>query len=265
MYPAINLGCCSIGTFTLCFGLGLMAAVLLTLLQLRKGRVSIELQNKVLPCIPFGLLVGIIVSVLVETILCHGWRAMFTGHFKCGINFFGWLIGFLSFLKIYAAVARIPTTYLMCLFLPSVAVAQGFGRIGCFLGGCCWGRPVHPCLGVQYPSGGLSFEMYGNLPLFPVQLVESMWLFAVACILFFRIKSAARADWYFLLVGGGRFALEFMRGDPRGAIMAGLPLSPAQCIGIVLVLYGFIRRINAIAPAMKYRDSHGRAASMMPP
>jgi len=244
MCPSINLGYCSIGTFTLCFGLGLVGVVLLTLLQLRTGQVSIGLQNKVFPCIPFGLLFGIAVSVLVETILFHGWRALFAGRFKYGVNFFGWLIGFLVFLKAYAAVTRISATYLMCLFLPSVAVAQGFGRIGCFLGGCCWGRPVPPYLGVRYPSGCLPFEMYGNLPLFPTQLVESIWLFAVAGILFRQVKSGARADWYFLLVGSGRFVLEFMRGDPRGAIIAGLPLSPAQCIGIVLALYGFVRIIN---------------------
>ena len=244
MYPAINFGCYSIGTFVLCFGMGLLAVVLLTLLQFRKGRVSVNLQNKVLPCIPLGLFVGIIVSVLVETILCYGWCALFSGNIKYGINFFGWLMGFLAFLKVYAVATRMSFAYLMCFFLPSVAVAQGIGRIGCFLGGCCWGRPVPSCLGVQYPSGGLPFEMYGCMPLFPIQLVESMWLFAVAGILFYRFKMPVRADWYFLLVGSGRFVLEFMRGDPRGEIIACLPLSPAQVIGLICALYGLMRIVK---------------------
>ena len=50
------------------------------------------------------------------------------------------------------------------LLLPGVALAQGFGRIGCFLAGCCYGRPTDSCLGVVFPAGSLA---PAGIPLLP--------------------------------------------------------------------------------------------------
>ena len=241
MYPTIDFGLFQIGTFTICFGLGLVAVLALTLLQFRRFQLPAELQNFILPCIPIGLLVGVATAVVTETVLRGGWGALCDGRFLNGINFFGWLCGFIALLCTAAIITKRSPSFLMNFFLPSVAVAQGFGRIGCFLGGCCWGRPVASAFGIVFPLGSLPYEMYGSRPVFPVQLVESAWLFAVATLLFSVVRFDNRANWYFILVGGGRFMLEFMRGDPRGEIFAGCPVSPAQCIGLILVGVGVVR------------------------
>ena len=122
----------------------------------------------------------------------------------------------------------------MDVFLPSVAIAQAFGRIGCFLGGCCYGRPV-ATLGVVFSEGSPAFSRYGHCPVVPVQLMESAWLFCVGIVLFCLIKFRDRFVWYLVLVGIGRFVLEFFRGDVRNDIWLTCPLSPAQCISLMLV------------------------------
>ncbi|MBL7200021.1 MAG: prolipoprotein diacylglyceryl transferase, partial [Anaerolineae bacterium] len=54
------------------------------------------------------------------------------------------------------------------------------GRIGCLMMGCCHGRP-HPW-GVRYRQGHVAFGFaptYVGVRLYPVQAVESLWLFCV--------------------------------------------------------------------------------------
>ncbi|WP_305205525.1 prolipoprotein diacylglyceryl transferase, partial [Faecalibaculum rodentium] len=54
------------------------------------------------------------------------------------------------------------------LLIPEVALAQGFGRLGCFFAGCCYGIPVE--WGITFPEGGLA---PAGIPLFPSQLISS--------------------------------------------------------------------------------------------
>lgn len=218
---------------------------LLTIFQFLRFNVPEELQGRVLPSIPFGFLFGIFFSILLETIFHNGWKGLLLFKFSKTISFFGWLLGVLLFLKIYAALRNISFSFLLNLFLPSVALAQGFGRIGCFLGGCCWGLPVSKPWGFVYPEGSLPYEMYGSVPIFPIQLLEAIFLFSVSAILFLRVRFCNRASWYFILVGAGRFFLEIFRGDSRGDVFLGCPFSPAQCIGLMLVAFGLTRLFSS--------------------
>ena len=103
-------------------------------------------------------------------------------------------------------------TLLLNLFLPSFALAQAFGRIGCFLGGCCYGRPAK-FLGVSYPEGSLPYIHHGSTPLIPVQLYESAYLLITFVILFKVIRFNHRGAWYLILMPAGRFWLEFCRNE----------------------------------------------------
>lgn len=105
------------------------------------------------------------------------------------------------------------------LLLPSVAVAQGFGRVGCFLAGCCYGLPTSSPLGVVFPVGS---GAPAGIPLWPVQLFSAVgdWLIA-AVLLWIAKKDRAPGGVttaYLLLYGVGRFLIEFLRDDERGAV-----------------------------------------------
>ncbi len=124
------------------------------------------------------------------------------------------------------------------LIMPAVAAAQGFGRIGCFLAGCCYGAPTDSCLGVTFPHGGMA---PAGVPLWPTQLISSAADFLLMAVLLLygrkeRIKGNVLAL-YVLLYSIGRFLVEFLRNDPRGAVGA---LSTSQFISIFTVALGII-------------------------
>ena len=112
-----------------------------------------------------------------------------------------------------------------------ITLAHAFGRIGCFLAGCCYGKETDSFLGVKFP----------DLPnkVFPTQLFEATFLFIIAGILFYL---AMKKDFkytmpvYLISYGIFRFMIEFIRGDERGAFILGL--SPSQWFSIVAFIIG---------------------------
>ena len=118
-----------------------------------------------------------------------------------------------------------------------LSVAHGFGRIGCFFGGCCFGQVVEPntFLSIYYPVFENGVEWAWVLP---TQLYEAVFLFLFAAALFFFIKKN-RSAWYIIGYSIFRFILEFLRGDDRGASPFG-NLSPSQFLSIIMLIAGLI-------------------------
>lgn len=95
---------------------------------------------------------------------------------------------------------------------------QSLGRIGCFHGGCCHGKPSHH--GVHYSELHVSKGFpcsYAGLKIFPVQLIYSccVLLLTIACILIAlgNANPGTAFSTYLVLYGCCRFIMEFMRGD----------------------------------------------------
>jgi phosphatidylglycerol:prolipoprotein diacylglycerol transferase len=141
------------------------------------------------------------------------------------------------------------------LLAPSVAVAQGFGRIGCFLAGCCYGRETDSMLGVVFPAGSIA---PAGIKLFPVQLFSAGGDFLIAGILLlFSNKLKCKGDTgalYQHLYGLGRFFIEYFRNDYRGVVAA---LSTSQFISIFAVLVSLAmfavgRKNNMLADKSKH-------------
>ncbi len=115
-----------------------------------------------------------------------------------------------------------------------LCVAHAFGRIGCFLGGCCYGKVVEPhtFLSVYYPIVYPTTYKW----VLPTQLYESCFLFIFAAVLFFFVKKN-RSAWYLIGYNVFRFFLEYLRGDDRGFSPFGF-LSPSQFLSIIMLLMG---------------------------
>lgn len=71
------------------------------------------------------------------------------------------------------------------LIIPSVALAQGFGRIGCFFAGCCYGVETTSVLGVVFPEGSLA---PAGIRLLPTQLICSVFDFALFFVLIYLVR-----------------------------------------------------------------------------
>ena len=130
--------------------------------------------------------------------------------------------------------------------VPGIAIAHAFGRVGCFFGGCCFGKVTESPFGVSFPAGSTAAKLYpagegqGSLPVLPTQLFEAVFealIFAILVLVSRKTKRYNTAIWsvtYSLF----RFSLEFLRGDDRGS--TAVTISPAQLLSIVLFVFGIL-------------------------
>ena len=118
-----------------------------------------------------------------------------------------------------------------------MAVAHGFGRLGCLFAGCCHGE----YLGSEYVFGGV--KMLGTLNgvdtwgyYVPTQLYEALVLFAIfAVITYLGLKKNFHYGFVIYMVSYGiwRFFIEFFRADYRGSFVGSL--SPSQTQSLIII------------------------------
>ena len=104
--------------------------------------------------------------------------------------------------------------------MPSIALAQGFGRIGCFLAGCCYGKETQSIFSITFHNSDFAPN---GVALIPTQLYSSALDFLHFFLLLY-INRKKKADGqvaacYLIFYSIGRFFLEYLRGDlERGAV-----------------------------------------------
>ena len=140
---------------------------------------------------------------------------------------------------VYTKIRKIGLLSYMDLILPSVALAQGFGRIGCFLAGCCYGLETESACHVVFTESQFAPN---NVQLLPTQLFSSgldFLHFAFLCIVARKAKKPGVVSaCYLICYSIGRFILEFFRGDiARGNVGV---LSTSQFISIFVAIAGVI-------------------------
>ena len=152
-----------------------------------------------------------------------------------GLVFYGGLLPAVAIGIWYIKRLSLPLWQAADIFAPSVAIGHAFGRIGCFLAGCCYGKPSTLPWAVTF-TNPLSLAPQGK-PLHPTQLYSSLGLFMIfALLIWLRKKKAFHGEllWsYVLMYSIFRFFIEFLRGDPRGSVLGGI-LSTTQVISIPL-------------------------------
>lgn len=182
----------------------------------------------------FSLLVFYLSALLFDAIFHSINEGYFEAH---GITFLGGLIGGILFFIIFYFLFKVDKKKKLMNYLnviaPGICIAHVFGRIGCFLGGCCFGKPTESFIGVIYPLDAPAYEIYAySTPLIPVQLFEALGLL----ILFIFLIKFNKNQFFIYLISYSimRFFLEFLRGDDRGRLFG--ILSPAQEISIIILI-----------------------------
>lgn len=124
--------------------------------------------------------------------------------------------------------------------VPILPLVHGFGRIGCHLEGCCYGKETTGALYVLYDS---SISAPCGVKLYPVQLIEAVFDFllfiVLAAFLTAYIHTKHLTYIYLMTYATERFIIEFFRGDEiRGHIG---PLSTSQWISCLILVYVSVR------------------------
>lgn len=118
---------------------------------------------------------------------------------------------------------------------PTIPLFHTFGRIGCFLGGCCYG--IESNFGFTYTVNPITFA--NGVRRFPIQIVEASMNFALFLVLAFLLnRNKLKGKLIFIYLGSyaiARFIIEFFRGDAYRGIFLGI--STSQYISIAMLLY----------------------------
>lgn len=231
-----SIGPITIHGYGLMIGIGFLAAILIGMKRAEKHGLDKDIVfNMGLLCIVGGMLGAKILYIITE------WNSII--HSKnlwsdlaYGFVVYGGIIGGILILYVYSRFKKLNFLQYMDLIVPSVSIGQGFGRIGCLLAGCCYGRETDCPIGIVFHNS--EFAPNG-VSLLPTQIFSSLGDFLIAGFLIWyagkQKKDGKVISMYLILYGVGRFIVEIFRNDPRGNV--GM-LSTSQFISIFMVAFG---------------------------
>lgn len=154
--------------------------------------------------------------------------------FSSGFVVYGAIIGGALGIIIYSIKKKWDVLAILDLVTPSIPLGQGFGRIGCFLAGCCYGKETTSIIGVEFKNS--PFAPSGII-VHPTQIYSSIFDFCLTMFLLWYDKKQRKNGsifyMYIMLYSVGRFLIEFLRSDDRGSVGV---LSTSQFISIIIFL-----------------------------
>jgi phosphatidylglycerol---prolipoprotein diacylglyceryl transferase len=154
-----------------------------------------------------------------------------------GMAFLGIIIFNIPAVLIFAKVRKINFWRMVDLAAPGIAIGYFFGRLGCFMGGCCFGPACS--WGIVEPGTGIS------TPIFPTQLLNAL----VALVIFgalwfigkkFKLKAGELFVWFVYIYAFTSTITEFFRADQGHEPIWGTPLNPAQWGNIALIIVALL-------------------------
>jgi phosphatidylglycerol---prolipoprotein diacylglyceryl transferase len=176
-------------------------------------------------------------------------------NFSNGFVFYGSLIFAIPTMLIFFRYHKLPVLPMLDIMAVTTCIVHAFGRMGCFMAGCCYGTPYDGPFAVTFTNPNCSAEPL-HTPLHPTQLYSVTMILAILTIILFvkRRKQFAGQLFmlYLMLYAIGRAILEVFRGDQeRGFIIEGI-LSNSQFISVLIFLSGliiYIRLARNVRPA----------------
>lgn len=169
-----------------------------------------------------------------------------------GFVFYGSLIFALIVVWIFIRKYKLALWPFLDIIAVTTLIVHFFGRIGCFLAGCCHGLPYDGIFSVVFTDPYCVAEPL-NTPLHPTQLYSALMLLFILLILFI-MKRSQRFEGelflvYLMLYAVGRSIIEEFRGDEeRGFVFNGF-FSHSQLIALVLfllALFLFIKKWRSV-------------------
>ncbi|MCI7190560.1 MAG: prolipoprotein diacylglyceryl transferase [Lachnospiraceae bacterium] len=213
-----SIGPLTVHGYGLMIGIGVLCCIFMGMKRAKKNGLS---EDAVIDIAIWGLLAGFLGAKLLYVIV--EWKRFLADPLSVlgseGFVVYGGIIAGVLAAIIYCKRKKLVFLEYFDLCSASIALAQGFGRIGCFLAGCCYGRETTSSLGIVFPEGSLA---PAGVKVLPTQLFSSAGDFGIMFVLLWhyhhRKKVGDTGFLYMLLYGIGRFGIEFLRNDNRGEV-----------------------------------------------
>jgi phosphatidylglycerol:prolipoprotein diacylglycerol transferase len=225
----------------------------------RRASLAGMAPEKVLDLGPW-LIVGSIIGARILYVISY-WNEEFAGRplveifkvWRGGLVFYGGFIGACLACILYARLKKAPLWKLADVMAPSVALGSAFGRIGCLMNGCCYGRECHLPWAITFPSG-VPHPAPAGIPLHPTQIYDSLLNLAFYFFLawFFRRRKFDGQVFAVFLLGYAvlRSLVEFFRGDYPQHYLGGWA-TPAHLVSIGIFVIGVVLMLvlSRLSPA----------------
>jgi len=251
---AFSLGALKIHWYGIFVALGFVLAMLVLLKERKRAGITADNVFDLALIAIFGGVLGARLFYVVQ------FHSQFVNHpldiiriDKGGLVFYGGFIVAFATVWIYCRLKKLSLLRVMDIYAPAVALGHAAGRIGCFMQGCCYGKPVHSHYpSVVFPAGSEPARRYpanpadlyaqvqkatDSMPLVPVQLYESVCNLGIAIFLLWMLRHVKRPGGvtaiYLASYAIMRFLMELMRGDHTDHIWI---FTPSQFFALFLML-----------------------------
>jgi hypothetical protein len=222
--PEVRLFNRHLFTYQVCGYTGLVLAILLAMTLAAYSGLSLSIMAGVI-----GVAMLTFLGLAMVTKIITGEERIIYYHHQIAV---------IVMAAVFLNILSQPVLVYLDMMILGVGVFLVVGRIGCFMVGCCHGRPYK--WGVRYRKEHVDAGFtpyYVGVRLFPIQAVESLWVLGVVLtgILFVlggRPPGQTLA-WYIITYSIGRFCFEFARGDPERTYCWGF--SEAQWTSVILM------------------------------
>ena len=174
-----SIGPLTVHGYGLMIGIGVLCCIFTGMKRAKKNGLS---EDAVIDIAIWGLLAGFLGAKLLYVIV--EWKRFLADPLSVlgseGFVVYGGIIAGVLAAIIYCKRKKLVFLEYFDLCSASIALAQGFGRIGCFLAGCCYGRETTSSLGVVFPEGSLA---PAGVKVLPTQLFSSAGDFGIMFVL----------------------------------------------------------------------------------
>ncbi len=239
MFNDIHIGPITLHMYGLMIAIGYLTALMIVLKRGKKRGFSEDTIYGIFYCAIIGGLIGCRLLFYIVEIPHILKDPSILWDFRNGYVVYGGIIGGIISSCVYVKVKR-KEKFLpyFDLVMPAVAIAQGFGRMGCLFAGCCYGAETDSAFHLVFTHSDFAPN---GVQLIPTQPISSVGDFLIGAILILyslkRDVPGRTASLYLILYGTGRFIIEFFRGDYRGSF--GI-FSTSQIISFGIVLLGVV-------------------------
>lgn len=229
------------------YGVAMATAFIVSILLASRRAPKEGLDPNVVIDTTFWIFVGTLLGGRIAFILEH--IGDYLNHpldilkiWKGGLVFYGGFFGAILLSYIFLRTKRAPIMKYFDILFSYAGLGYAIHRAGgCFMAGCCYGKPTDLPWGVVFrdPRSQVPPELRG-IPLHPTQLYEALnGLLIFLLILVFRNRRQRDGDisaFFLVMYGVNRFIIEFFRAG-LGREYFG-PISVAQAISVGTFLFG---------------------------
>lgn len=252
MYPILfKLGSFELFTYGLMMALGVLSGLVVVNLEAKRyGWDQDEMTRLVVWVFLMGLLGSRVVYVFTRIGEPNVDIVSIAFNLRAGFVYYGGLIASWLYLIFWVTRYKRPFWPVMDTFAYGICLGLAVGRIGCLLGGCCYGTPT------TLPWGVTMVHEAGLGPLHPVQFYEFLSLIIMFIPMWFRRKHKAYEGeitvWFVGLYAIVRYILEFYRGDLIRGYVIDQFMTTSQFISVPMLLIAIVLHVRLKKRALSF-------------